>query len=204
MIFERWDTKFEIEKLREHLEKYIFPLEPVRQSPSFGGWSVLSSNGSYQDGWAMGHIEISPQMTPEAILAGMRKAGLKSISEYTLPTEICHGYLLDVIRYFHEQGLLFARARIIQLVAGLESSWHRDAPDSIPLVRLHVPIVTNSECFFEVEGDRAHLPADGSSYFIRVNRLHRVVNRGVSHRYHLVMDVKDQIGLSQYHRAPIG
>lgn len=49
-------VKFEIAKLVHHLEAHVLTLPIETQSPAFGGWSVLSSDGSYTDGW---HKDIS-------------------------------------------------------------------------------------------------------------------------------------------------
>ncbi len=183
---------FDINRLREHVEKYVIPLEPIRQSNSFGGWSVLSSDGTYKDGWHMGHVLIEKESRTEDINKGLAEMGARPSAEYVYPTEICHGYLLEVIEEIKKLGFRPRRARIIRLSSGLASSWHRDSPEHSRFVRLHVPIITNADCFFEIEGDKEHLPATGQAYLLRVNRLHRVVNRGPEDRYHLVMDVDDE------------
>lgn len=189
MISEKWDTRFDIGKLREHLEKYVLPLEPVRQSTAFGGWSIQSSNGSYKDGWHLGSVALDDKMSVEEIKKFIESIGLKPISDYVRPTEICHGYLKFLIDFLAENKLDPRRARVTKLSPGQSSVWHRDAPDNYPLVRLHIPIVTNPECRFETEAGCVHLPADGSSYFLPVNRMHRVVNDGSTERYHIIVDV---------------
>lgn len=200
MIFEKLDTQLDILKLREHLQKFVLNLPIIQQSPSFGGWSVLSSNGSYRDGWEMGHVALSNTMSPEQIVECMKTTGIQPIWNYVVPTEICHGYLLEVIHHFRKMKLPPARARIIRLSPHSGSSWHRDCPDNVYKARLHVPIETNPRCTFEVEGEGVgHMPADGSSYFVQVNRIHRVFNDSDLYRYHLVMDVRDYLGVSQFH-----
>lgn len=199
MVFEKLDTKFYIQKLQQHIQEHVLGLDAVYQSPAFGGWSVLSSNSSYKDGWHMGHLGLKQQQTLNEALANVRNQGGKTVAEYCYPTEICHGYLAEVMKQISEMGFEPKRARIIKLTAGLSSSWHRDAPDNIPCVRLHVPIITNPGCFFEVEGDMGHMVADGSSYLVKVNRMHRVFNQGDTDRFHLVMDVKDTKKISQFH-----
>jgi hypothetical protein len=106
--------------------------------------------------------------------------------------------------FLMQSGLSPRRARIIRLSKGLRSSWHRDGPDNLYFVRLHIPIITNPGCIFEAKDadvtEVAHMPADGSSYILRVNRMHRVSNLGTEDRFHLVMDVWDTVGLTQHHR----
>lgn len=200
MIYEKWETGFDIQKLRAHLEKYVLPLESVQQSPSFGGWSVLSSNGDFRDGWLMGHKVIASEMSKEVFFEKLKKAGFTEIENYKHPTEICHGYMKEVADFLLSSGLNPRRMRVIRLTKGMSSIWHRDGPDNRYLVRLHVPIITNEGCIFETEEGSAHLPADGSSYFLKVNRMHRVSNGGDADRFHLVMDVWDTERVSQHHR----
>jgi hypothetical protein len=188
-IYTQWKTDFDVALLRQHLEQHVLPLEPVQQAAGFGGWSVLSSNGDYRDGWAQGHRVIEAGMNALELKLEVQSVGMKPLDQYVRPTQICHSYMADVIEFFRSKSLNPRRARIIRLSHGQSSSWHRDAPDNVPLIRLHVPIVTNSGCFFATEHGRAHLPADGSSYFLRVNRMHCVTNEGKSDRFHVVIDV---------------
>ncbi len=200
MIYEAINTKFNIEMLKQHLEEHVLALEPIHQSPAFGGWSVLSSDKTYKDGWHPGHRVVQKDISVEKLSALVGAMGGKKRSEYVLPTEICHGYLAEVIEEIKNMGFHPQRARLIKLTAGLESTWHRDYPDHVDAVRLHLPIITNDKCFFEIEGDRAHMAATGQSYLVRVNRLHRVVNGGTYDRVHLVMDVVDHKKISQFHQ----
>jgi hypothetical protein len=176
----------------------------VQQSPSFGGWAVLSSNGEYKDGWLMGHKVIASEMSKEALNENLKKVGFTEIENYKHPTEICHGYLQEVAEFLLSSGLNPRRMRVIRLTKGMSSSWHRDGPDNRYFVRLHVPIITNDGCIFETEEGASHLPADGSSYFLKVNRMHRVSNRGDTDRFHLVMDVWDTAEVSEHHRLTSG
>ncbi|MBX7220299.1 MAG: aspartyl/asparaginyl beta-hydroxylase domain-containing protein [Blastocatellia bacterium] len=54
-------------------------------------------------------------------------------------------------------------------------------------VRLHVPIRTNPEVHFYVNGRRIPLQA-GECWYMDFNRLHRVENGGTTDRIHLVLD----------------
>lgn len=201
MIAERWDLGLDIQRLQQHLKECVLDKEITKQSEAFGGWSVLSPDGDYRQGWVQGHKLLKPETTEEE-KAEIRKAfGNKKIAEYTVETEICTGYLLEIVEMLRERQLSPCRARIIRLTAGLACSWHFDTTPNNYLVRLHIPIVTNPGCFFETPNEREHLPADGSAYFIFVNREHRVINHGTEDRYHLVIDVTDVAGVTQHHRV---
>lgn len=200
MIFELWNVRFDINLLQKHLQDHVLPLEATYQSSAFGGWSVLSSTGSHKDGWHKGHLIYDSTKNPEAVREMLQKQNVKKSGEYVVPTEICHGYLQEVVDIISSYGLEPKRARIIQLTAKQSSIWHQDYPPEKYGVRLHIPIVTNPGCFFETEEGRAHLSADGSAYFLAVNCMHRVVNEGETNRYHLVMDIVDTKGVTTHYR----
>jgi aspartyl/asparaginyl beta-hydroxylase (cupin superfamily) len=77
------------------------------------------------------------------------------------------------------------------LKPGSETPFHRDYPEWLYGVRLHIPIITNPNCIFEYEHEARHLPADGRAYLLKINRIHRVCNFGVSDRIHFLCDFFD-------------
>ena len=202
MIYEKLNFSYDVEKLKQHLKDHVLDLPITSQSPSFGGWSVTSSNGDFRDGWGQGHLvfETKNFTNKEELLSELKKHSVLPSHAYSVPTQICHGYLHEVVKDIAAKGFMPRRVRIIRLPAQSSSAWHRDQPNEVFGIRLHVPIETNSHCFFECEEGKAHLPADGSAYLLRVNRMHRVYNEGEASRYHLVMDVDDTLGVSTHHR----
>jgi hypothetical protein len=199
MISEKLPFSFDITKLQNHLFANVLPREMVKQSEAFGGWSVLSLNGDYKDGWQKGHLYLDKN-TSEADKKRIAQQIPRPFNEYTVETEICTGELLNVINFVREKKLSPYRARISCLMANSASSWHIDAPPERYAVRLHIPLITNDRCFFQTRKEAEHLPADGSAYLIYVNREHRVINEGTTDRYHLIMDVKDIYQVSKFHR----
>lgn len=202
MVAEKWDLKLDVAKLVGQLESQILPLAPVRQTEVVDGWSVYSSDGSYQDGWTSGHhfFDQNPMLSIEEYGAAAQAIGLKESRQYRQPTNLCTGYLEEVMKRIEGYGLQPARARIIRLKAKSRTDLHRDSPVDTYAVRLHIPIITNRSCFFKCEDGLTHLAADGSGYFVRVNRLYQFINQGEQDRYHLVMSVIDQKGVSQFHQ----
>lgn len=76
------------------------------------------------------------------------------------------------------------RTRLMTIFPGFQPPIpHIDGKSS---VRLHIPIETNPDSWFEISGRRYHLPADGSGYLINTSRPHRIGNSGHSPRTHLV------------------
>lgn len=203
MIFEELPLYFDIEKLRSHVRESVLPLSPHMVGKFFGGWSVLSSNGSYLDGWVSGERAFQSDFMPYASVEEKLSAlGVKAAAEYCRPTEVCTGYLKEVMDTIRSAGFEPTRARLSLLKAQGQSTFHRDGPDSAYVVRLHVPIITNEHCFFNCDEGSAHLEASGRSYILRVNRMHQVVNSGNEDRIHLIISVRDMCGVSQFHRAP--
>lgn len=201
MIYEKLNIKVDVQALRDHLQNTILCYPAVDQSKDFGGWSILSSDGTYTDGWVQGHScfeEVDGKLKFDHQKA--KALGLKSIEKYDRPTEICTGYMAEVIDTIKAMKLYPCRARISRLSAMGQSSLHRDGGDNDYAVRLHIPIITNPLATFECDSGKVHMPADGSVYVLRVNRLHQVINKGSDDRYHLIMNIFDFYGSTRYHR----
>ena len=54
-------------------------------------------------------------------------------------------------------------------------------------VRIHIPVTTNPDVEFYLNGSRAVLEA-GSAWYLRLSEPHRVANRGRTDRVHMVID----------------
>ncbi len=208
LIFEKIKLSIDIEALRAQFLETVQALPPVLVSDYFGGWSILSATGDYKDGWHMMHTlyENGP-ISREELIRAAKAAGYVSTLLLNRPTAIHTGPLGGLVQQLSELGLNPRRARIIMLKAGGSSFWHRDGADDSYAVRLHVPIITNSGCLFEIETKDGivseHLPADGSAYLIKVNRIHRVVNHGTTDRINFVANVYDTNRVSRDHRFNI-
>lgn len=206
MIFERVDRgifSVEIAKLTDHLKRYVFPLPPVMNGSYFGGWSVLSSTGEYQDGFQRGQRIYDEDFMPGASTIEKATAlGVKARHHYRVPTQICHGYLAEVVDKIRAIGLEPARVRLSVLKAQGYSTKHRDANEGTYCIRLHIPILTNPLCTFECDEGAAHMPADGSAYILDVAREHQVFNRGETDRIILLADIIDRPWITRHHRAP--
>lgn len=63
--------------------------------------------------------------------------------------------------------------------------WHGNCP------RIHVPVITNEQCFWVVEGRSHHLPV-GSYYEVNNRKFHSAVNNSHHGRLHLVFDIMDK------------
>lgn len=170
-----------------------FYLAEVRREPSqpyfdngvaYVGWAITSRDGSIHD--AIQHISRKPKAPGEPVQTSLGA---------TVPTKLCRGVMKETMDLLAATGLSPFRARVMALDdRGFDMVFHRDADREA--WRLHVPIITNPGAFFEWQfgGEivRAHLPADGRAWFVRVDQMHRAVNEGVGHgeRVHLLMSLR--------------
>lgn len=180
ILFARLDEfEADIDKLQDYFQRNISKLPSVQCRDSridYAGWAVTSHDGSTEDGI-------------------IRRIALNNgdVSRGIAPTNICCGYLAEVMEELEYYGLEPFRARIMQLESeGGEMPLHVDADNEA--WRLHIPIITNPDSFFEWQQEdgrveSVHLPADGSAWLVRVDILHRAVNRSKkpSRRVHLLM-----------------
>lgn len=169
--------KADPDALRAHFLAHVqtMPSTPYRDNRvDYIGWAVTSRDGTLDDGI-------------RRIASG--SPNVRGVN----PTDACSGSLAQTMDRLNDSGLKPYRARIMQLESeGAEMPLHTDANKET--WRLHIPIVTNPNCFFEwqrADGtiETVHLPADGSAWLVRVDVSHRAVNRSnaPSHRVHLLM-----------------
>lgn len=79
--------------------------------------------------------------------------------------------------------------RLLKVSPGSRVLEHKDYNLSLEdnEIRLHLPITTNPEVEFFVDGERVEMQA-GECWYINFNLPHRVANLGATSRIHLVMD----------------
>lgn len=102
---------------------------------------------------------------------------------------------LQISPYFRKvlssfQSTILA-TRLMRLASGSVIKEHTD--DGLRfeegLARIHIPILTNPDVEFYLNGSRVVLTA-GSCWYLRLSDPHRVANRGKADRVHLVIDLK--------------
>lgn len=190
--FETLSIPFDIHRLRDEFLNNTKNLPAVMVGPYFGGWSVTSSNGDYRDGFATQKPFIDAnETTIEEVRQTLQEVGFKGPQFYRTPTSLCVGEIKKVIDYLNENDFYPCRARFTILKKGGSTPFHRDYPEWLYGVRLHIPIITNEFCFFEYENERQHLNADGSAYLLKINKTHRVENSGSEDRIHFLCDFFD-------------
>ena len=97
----------------------------------------------------------------------------------------------SVIKLLSELACPVMSVRFLKLEAGAVIKQHRDNELAFEKgeARLHFPIVTNPQVFFYVEDERIILNA-GECWYLNANLPHRVTNKGITDRIHLVIDCK--------------
>jgi hypothetical protein len=82
------------------------------------------------------------------------------------------------------------QAMLTRLKAGTVIPKHRDeGPLTAKSHRVHVPVITNTDCIFSV-GDESKNLKPGQIWIVdNVGRLHGIENNGIVNRVHLIVDV---------------
>lgn len=73
------------------------------------------------------------------------------------------------------------RARVMNMKPKTCYTYHKDL-----LKRLHIPLITNENCFFIIEDEVSRYPADGRSYIIDTTKIHTFVNASKENRVHII------------------
>ncbi len=97
-------------------------------------------------------------------------------------------YLPRVLRSFR---CPLEAVRLMRLTAGSRINEHRDLDLEAESgnARLHIPIHTNDEVDFRLNGESVVLK-EGECWYLRLSDPHSVVNRGPEDRIHVVIDAK--------------
>ncbi len=100
---------------------------------------------------------------------------------------------LEQCAYFKEIIELFScdkeAIRLMNLTPGQNVNTHTDYNCGYEdgIFRIHIPIITNEEVYFILNGERL-IMNPGEAWYTNVNLPHSVANKGKTNRIHLVMD----------------
>ena len=109
-----------------------------------------------------------------------------SEDEFKQKTVIYNKYIEKVLNKFNTP---ITKARIISLKSGGLLPPHVDFP-YYKYIRIHASLKTNPLSFWEVEGEKFHVPADGYFYWLDSGRYHSVWNDGDTDRLNLSINLK--------------
>jgi len=99
---------------------------------------------------------------------------------------------IDEVVFFARQHIGEVRAQqamLTRLGANTVIPRHRDrGPLTAKTHRIHVPVITNTECIFSVGEESKNLAAGQIWIIDNVDRHHSVENKGTADRVHLIID----------------
>lgn len=205
MFFEKLDYTVDIEKLKKEVRESVFILgDQVVQGKEyetpkyhgFGGWSLLSRDATWTDGWEAIQLEQGQTLesflpTQELIWKAYKHFNIYHGLEHDKPTEAYVGEIKKVLDDLRELGLTPCRARVACLKAHSKSLIHRDANSSEYMTRIHIPLWTNKKSVHICQGKNLHMPADGGVWILWTNLWHQIRNDSDEDRYHIIMDAYD-------------
>ncbi|HLX60062.1 MAG TPA: aspartyl/asparaginyl beta-hydroxylase domain-containing protein, partial [Planctomycetota bacterium] len=108
-------------------------------------------------------------------------------------TEFVDTPFLDACPYFKHVLASFEcdvrAARLMKLTPGSVIKPHTDHDLCFEdgKARLHIPVTTNADVEFLLNGTRVIMD-DGTCWYLRLSETHQVANRGATDRIHLVID----------------
>jgi hypothetical protein len=73
------------------------------------------------------------------------------------------------------------RTRLMRLLPQTCYTYHKDFSQ-----RVHIPLITNENCFIILDDVLNRYPADGSSYLINTTKMHTALNASNEERWHIV------------------
>lgn len=104
---------------------------------------------------------------------------------FNTTTDACKGYFNEVIGKFKSSR---TKCRLLNLKPRGVISPHVDFP-YYKQIRVHAAIHTNEDTWYEVEGVKFKIPADGHFYWFDVGRNHAVANHGKEDRITLSVNL---------------
>lgn len=119
-------------------------------------------------------------------------------TKHRLDSEILHENYEKFSRYIDEIVLMTIKnigqvkvqqAILTKLNANTVIPRHKDVgPLTIKTHRIHVPVITNTQCIFTVDTESKNLEAGDIWIIDNVGRYHSVENKGQQDRVHLIID----------------
>lgn len=82
------------------------------------------------------------------------------------------------------------QAMLARLKSGSVIKKHKDKSlITVSTHRIHLPVITNPDCIFTIEGESKHLKMGDVWAMDNAGKYHSVVNNGITDRVHLIVDV---------------
>lgn len=174
---------------KDHVTKYLkFPIQFDEQllvqdlsRAMEGQWIPHFNTGGYSGNWKAVSL-YAANGNEQNIFAHLQDQ-----------SSICETPLMKACSYFREVLDFFKfpilSVRLLRLEVGAEIKPHTDHELGYEdgQFRLHIPIITNPDIEFILDGERLTM-LPGQCWYTNVNFVHSVANRGAVDRVHLVID----------------
>jgi hypothetical protein len=125
-----------------------------------------------------GELDISDSFDVQALDTEDKTVVPLYEKHFSEPTEIFKGYIAEVLGKFKSP---LTKTRILELSPRGIITPHVDFP-YYEQIRVHAVIATNDDVYWEVEGEKFRIPADGNFYWFDTGRYHAVWNDGKTDR----------------------
>ncbi len=148
-------------------------------------WVAKPEKGKYFKWSAIPLHTLNGSMTVDAVDVHVSEW----LADSCAPTPVMEAcpYVREVLESFRAARL---RVRFMKLEVGGRIGRHRDRLYGweLPILRLHVPIVTHAGVEFWLGSQRIEM-GPGELWYVNTSQEHEVINRGPTDRVHLVMDL---------------
>lgn len=151
-----------------------------------GGWTGHFVRQNYQGDWqAIALRAPSDARHPSSRINARPVSGAAFVDTPLLGA--CPSLRAALSRF----GCALRSVRLMRLAPGSVIKEHFDQDYSFEegMTRLHVPVITNPDVDFRLNGTRVEMAA-GSTWYLRLSDPHSVANRGATDRVHLVIDAE--------------
>lgn len=169
-------------QLQQHFDANKLQTEVAKLEESF--WKQHYNKNHYEGKWTVLALR-AINGNAENVVAIHSSAGNANPYSDTQYLEECP-YIQSVLHFFSCEK---TSVRLMKLHAGAEIKEHCDHEMSFEEgeVRFHVPVVTNSDVWFMLDGERVVMQ-EGECWYLNLSRKHGVKNCGDTDRVHLVID----------------
>jgi len=187
---------FDLEKLRDQVrnikETYGFQPFPVKKGSTkkrmtYKGIGITARAGAEDPLYDAlhlyskdGELDISDSFDRQANALDAKERETVPLYEkhFSEPTGIYTGYIAEILSKFQSP---LTKTRLLELCPRGVITPHVDFP-YYEQIRVHAAVETNEDVWWEVEGQRFQLPADGNFYWFDTGRYHAVWNDGRTDR----------------------
>ena len=178
---------FDLDKMRRHVDNLLEQHQTISITKNENGdkfnryrglgfYSRQGSNTPLEDHFIR-RDELIGEVYPDDLHLNNNLPQLIE-NDFTNPTSILDDYFTEVFGVFKSK---VSKASILDLRPLGWLGSHVDFP-YYKTVRLHASISGNENAWYEVNGERFQLPADGNWYFIDTGKYHSIWNDGRKNR----------------------